>query len=345
MNKWLLLLFVSLLLIFIIHNNIINIEKLENLDRTVRTLEEYVTKTKTDKFQNIVNLKSVINDKIYYLGNIDVEKIKKDCDLCKNSKNNKKVLLLCNKNLKAKKNCINEETTACYNNQTIVDCDEYVSKKCNNKKINAENFEFIINVLDPKSNTSVLIKTKEKTKNQIEEPSLDDDKMVNCVSLLEPGSNDNKDMMKVLKEIFILGMPLMKQQYAVCCDVVDKTLMSEGGAKQIEETQKIYIENGQYESDDTQSDDEQSDESIGNVPNVLPDTAKEKKNTSVENKVHFKVYFKIGEKKKYVGHNDTNECCVDDKCQKNYLSLTVYDDPTHKNILTFEPELVKIVRQ
>jgi hypothetical protein len=70
-----------------------------------------------------------------------------------------------------------------------------------------------------------------------------------------------------------------------------------------------------------------------------------------KDKIRFKMYFKVPEsengelKKKYLGFSNVDLCdnivCKDAKCKNDIKFLTLYSETTNKNILIFEPEIVR----
>ena len=165
-NKWLLIFTVSILLICIFYCNLLNIENMGSVPQTapqiidklntVRKLNDYVT-DKTQKDKKIINLKCIVGDKTFYLGNVDKKKLDEKCST---SNSHEKILVLCDSSLTVKKNCSEEVLTKCYNNNEIADCQTFAKKKCNNDKLNPADFEYMIDKLisdkiDGKDNENV----------------------------------------------------------------------------------------------------------------------------------------------------------------------------------------------
>jgi hypothetical protein len=209
-NKWLITLFVTLLLILIIQTNIINTENLESISNgnTLRNIDDYVTVKDSEKINKLIYLKCNIANKEYYLGNINISKINDNCDLCENSQLKNKILVLCNSELKQKYNCIEDASNKCYNDPKILNCQEYIDNECKKNKINADNFLFAIELLDQDTKKfSISVKNT----NTIEKYGL---------SLLEENNNKNKNknIIDMLKAIYFLNIPIIKTSSIVCCD-------------------------------------------------------------------------------------------------------------------------------
>jgi hypothetical protein len=67
-----------------------------------------------------------------------------------------------------------------------------------------------------------------------------------------------------------------------------------------------------------------------------------------KDKIRFKMFFKVDDQVKYLGACKGELCpnivCKEKECEDDYKFLCLYDDINHKNVLNFEPELIKHVK-
>jgi hypothetical protein len=229
-NKWLIILFVTFLLILIIQTNIINIENLENINNnnTLRNIDDYISIKDSEKTNKLINFKCIIANKEYYLANIDANKISDDCNICENSQLKNKILVLCKSSLKQKYNCIDETAHKCYNDQKILNCQEYIDNECKKGKINSNDFLFIMELLNQeKKNFSI----STNNNNNIEKYGL---------SLLEENNKKNKNITDMLQTIYFLKIPIIKASSVVCCDKYEVTLTNK---------QELYLDDENLQKD------------------------------------------------------------------------------------------------
>lgn len=295
--KWILIILISI--VFLIFLNMrkdndydnYSLEHIDNIpsNETVRKLEDYYT-PKTISETKIINLKSKIGDKDYYLAKIKKDKFNENCPICSVTKVRDSMLVLVDANSTIKENCYADELVKCYNTQNISDCPSHSLKQCDPKKIGTNNIEFILDNI-----TSGLIKDGVVTPPSYALKFNDQKNQGIMMSLWEiENKTSEKSSVKPNKKNFI-----------VCLDDIIGAL---------DNKQKIYL----------------------NTDNLPKD------------KIRFKIFFKIDDQVKYLGVCNNELCpniiCEEKECENNYKFLCLYDDIKNPNVLNFEPELMKHIK-
>jgi hypothetical protein len=297
-NKWLLVILLAVILLIFLNmrkdSGSFLLEHAGNVpsNETVRKLEDYYT-PKSIPETRVINLKTKIEGKDYYLGKIKKDKFNSNCPICSATKVKDSMLVLVDSNSVIKEHCFAEELVKCYNTQNIVDCPTHAIKQCDPKKIGSSNIEFVLdNVTSGAIKDGVVTLPSFALKfNDPKSPGV----MLSLWEIEKQNKpNETSDAAKNAKKNFI-----------VCLDDIVGAL---------DNKQKLYL----------------------NTDNLPKD------------KIRFKMFFKIDEEVKYLGVCTGELCpnivCKEKECEDDYKFLCLYDDINHKNVLNFEPELIKHVK-
>jgi hypothetical protein len=175
-NKWIILIFLCIIMLFYINYYNSEYETLEgdiknspDNSQTLRKLSDFYNERAGDTYKKIIHLKCKIDTEEFYLANINKKNINSNCNLCSLGDLKDRMSILVNKKNVIHKDCKNLETTKCYNTDNINDCESYVDKICDQKKIKSSDCEIILEqrkIKDPKEEY-YLLKSNENPKSSI----------------------------------------------------------------------------------------------------------------------------------------------------------------------------------
>lgn len=319
-TKKLVIIGLILLLIYInLNSNSNKNKKLEKMTSdnvsvsvSVRKLKDYYTH---DKKVKILNLKYKIDNVDYILGTIDTTKINSACAICHDTEYKNLVPVLIKKENTINKKCYNDELIKCLNNNDIADCETNSLKLCDINKISSDNLEFIL----------------QNIKERVVDPSGNVQEQFFNLKVNDPNNKETVMFIYLAPTILtvtnkVTNVDEKKLVYNVCCN---KNLL------QTNIFYNIYLE--QF----VESQDKIRFRIYFMVPEI-PITKDTKIEKDYENPSN---YQQSDLKKKYLGFSGVNLCddiiCKIADCKNNYKYLTLYNDPTHKNIIVFEPELIR----